>query len=153
MSLTDTQKTAGRMFRDARRSALFGLNQAQPPAGHALALWRVYRHDCPAHGGISIGIDLHEHYEASPLYWVCYCGSVGPAGSDVPHRDCDGGRVVTPEGFFAFIWKDGQCPDCGLTVRSRDGRLVLGADRPPAEVRVVGGQAGTHPGDSRLARS
>lgn len=151
MSLTGTQKAAGRHFRDARRGVLSQLNQEQPPDGHALAFWRVYRHDCQAHGGVSIGIDLHEHYEPSSPYWVCYCGRVEPGSPDFPHRDCDGGKPVTAEGFFAFIWKDGQCPDCGLAVRSKDGRLVLSADRPPAEVRVVAGQASTHPGDSRLA--
>jgi len=139
VSLTAAQKSAGRLFRDAWRAALSGLNQAEPPDGRALAFWRVYRHDCPAHGGVSIGIDLHEHYEPSPPYWVCYCGVVDRDRPDFPHRDCDGGKSITTGGFFAFIWKDGQCSDCGLTVRSGDGRLVLGSDRPPAEVRVVVG--------------
>jgi hypothetical protein len=123
VGLTPAQKAAGRRFRDQCAAELAALNASSPPDGSALAFWRVYRHDCPAAAGASVGIDLHEHYQLSP------------------------DRVL------ACLWKDGRCPDCGLVVRSGTVRVVIAADRPPAEVRAVGGQAGTHPGDSRLARA
>jgi hypothetical protein len=152
MGLTRPQKSAGRAFLGRCQAALDELNSAVPD-GYALPLWRVYRHDCPSQGGASIGIDLHEHYETSQRYVTCCCGSTAElpayrldARHSLEEHDC-GPAVLTPAGFFAFIWKDGRCPDCGLTVRSQRGLLVLAADRPPAEVRAVAGQAGAHPGD------
>ena len=139
MSLTSAQKAAGRQFRDASLAELVALNAREPADGPALVFWRVYRHDCPAAGGASVGIDLHEHYQFSPEYRVCHCSRAGTVTLDFPHMDCGSNSVAAPEGFFGYVWKDGRCPDCGLAVRSEAGRLVVSADRPPAEVRVVGG--------------
>ena len=107
-----------------------------------LAVWRVPRHPCRAAGGASIGITLREHREASPAYWVCYCGVVSPLiPGTFPHGDCDGGRMVTAEGQFTFLWKEGRCSGCGLVLRSRDG-LTEVSDHPSCD-----GQASPHRGD------
>jgi hypothetical protein len=142
MALTSLEKHAGRIFAAARQAALDALNESSPPAGFVLPVWRVVRHPCPVRG-LSIGIELREHYQASPLYKVCCCGVVAevtaPEG-DFPHWDCGANSVALAEGLLAWIWKDGRCPDCGLVLRSRRGRYVLAASRPPeGRERRVGG--------------
>jgi hypothetical protein len=92
---------------------------------------REYRHACAKRDGVSVAIQLREHYETSPQYWVCYCSVVAEfVPGSFPHRDCQGGKVITPDGFFAFIWLDGRCPHCRQRVRSQ-GRLVLASERGP----------------------
>jgi hypothetical protein len=142
MGLSDLEKKAGRVFLAGCQRELDELNAARPPGGHALPLWRVVRHQCPSRGGASVGIELHEHYEASPELWVCYCGVIQPFVRYVfPHEDCQGGKPAAAEGLLAFVWKDGRCADCGLVVRSARGQLVLAADRPPERERRVARQA------------
>jgi len=41
------------------------------------------------------------------------------------------------DGPLAFIWKDGRCADCGLVLRSAQGKLVLAASRPPEKEKRV----------------
>lgn len=45
---------------------------------------------------------LRRVLQASAL-WVCYCGQVAPHGSQFPHRDCQGGRPLTPDEVTAKI--------------------------------------------------
>jgi hypothetical protein len=123
--LTQAEKVAGRLFRDAQRDALAKLNKEDPPGILAQVFWHVVRHECSARNGISTGITLREVRAGSPDYWICYCSVVGEAAPDFPHRDCQGGRVAAPGGLFAFTWKEGKCSGCGRTVRSRDGRFEV----------------------------
>jgi hypothetical protein len=134
--LTDAEKRAGRAFRDARQAVLDRLNAADPPGVFALVVWRVVRHACPAAGGASTGISLREVYRPSPAL-----------------TDPESAMVVTADGQFAFIFKEGRCSGCGLAVRTRKGRFVIAADRPPEHGRTRGErrQASPHPRDPRLA--
>lgn len=154
--LSPAEKQAGRAFRDARQVALDARNAADPPGGVVSVYWRVPRHECPAAGGASIGITLRENYEPSPAYRVCYCGVVAPMSPDFPHHDCDGSKVLAADGLFAFIWKEGRCFGCGLAVRTKVGRFVVAADRPPENGRTGverQGQAGAPAGDPRQPRA
>lgn len=131
MPLSPAEKTAGKLFRDAQQARLDVMPEAAPCAPFI----REYRHDCPKNGGASTVLRLHERYEESPEYWVCYCSTVAEFVRYVfPHEDCQGGKPITPPGFFGFIWLEGTCR-CGLSVRSGRGRLVLKAARPPLEKR------------------
>jgi hypothetical protein len=149
MTLTPSEKQAGRAFRDASQAVLDALNEASPPHEFALVFWRVVRHECRTADGASIGVSLREHREESPEYWVCYCGTVAPFNPEVfPHDDCDGGKVIAAGGRFAWTWKEGKCSGCGWTARARTGRCVPVADRAGH-----GGQAGPHHRDPRLPRA
>jgi hypothetical protein len=153
--LTPEEKAAGRMFRALCQGGLDAENRESPPHGFALPYWRVVRHECEPAAGASIGITLREHRLASPVYRVCYCGTVGTDAPDFPHWDCDGSKVVAADGLFAFMWKEGRCAGCGRVVRSRIGRVVIAADRPPENGRTIleRRQAGPHPGDLRRPRT
>lgn len=152
MTLTPQERLAGRWFRDQCQLALDKLNRLAPPGlpGQplwALPLWRVIRHDCIARLGASTGIALKERTWASPELWICYCGEIGPlVPESFPHRDCDGGKVLSAGGRFAFVFKEGKCAPvgCGLTARSRQGRVVV-SDSPDR-----GGQTPAHPGNTRV---
>jgi hypothetical protein len=138
MSLSELEQKAGRIFRAGRQSALDDRNATVPPGGEADPLHRVDRHACPAQGGASVGIELTEHREASPLYWVCYCSLVAEYIQYVfPHEDCQGGVPAAGAGLLTFVWKDGRCPDCGLVLRSSRGRVALTADLQPLKERKV----------------
>lgn len=128
MSLTALEKQAGRAFRDARQALLDARNEASPPKVFALPLWRVVRHECPVAGGASIGVTLRAVIEPSP---EC--------------RGPDDAKVIAAGGRFAFVWKEGKCSGCGLTVRTRRGRFTV-TDRPADHGRTtVERQAGPHP--------
>jgi|GEM_PF-3364776 len=154
--LTAQERAAGRWFRDQCQLRLDELNRLDPPGSPAgplyvLPLWRVVRHDCIARAGASAGIALKERRWASPELWACYCSEIGPlVPESFPHRDCDGGKALAAGGLFAFVFREGRCgapAGCGLTARSRQGRVVLASDSPGR-----GGQAPAHPGNPRLAR-
>jgi len=153
VSLDSVQKKAGRAFKDAEQAGLDDLNKQHPAGGIALPFHRVLRHECPERKNASVGIVLHEVYEYSPEYWVCYCSEVHVLNASFPHDDCDGGRVAAEAGLFGFYYKHGTCPQCGLILRSERGQLVLAAARPPAERTRVGGQAGPHDHHSGVARA
>ena len=119
MNLTSAQRSAGRAFRDACQAELDELNAAEPPGAGGHPLLRVIRHPCKERGGASVGIELREHYQLSPLTFV-----PNPPGDPAP------GEFV-PEGLFCWIWKDGRCPDCKLVLRSTSGLIDLAADHPP----------------------
>ena len=141
--LTDSQKKAGRAFRAERQAVLDGLNARQPPDRLVLTVWRVPRHSCRAAGGASTGITLREHLEGSPAYWVCYCGVVSPLiPGSFPHSDCDGGKMVTAEGQFTFLWKEGRCSGCGLVLRSGTGLSEV------SDHQSRDGQTSAHPGNT-----
>jgi hypothetical protein len=138
MALTDLGKKAGRVFRAGCQHVLDEMNREQQPAGEADPLHRVVRHACPAQGGASVGIELAEHREISPLYWVCYCSLIAPYVEYVfPHEDCQGGKLALEAGLLTFTWKDGRCPGCGLALRSSLGRVALTADLQPLKERRV----------------
>jgi hypothetical protein len=139
MSLTDLEKAAGRKWRASCQRVLDELSDAEPAGGGANPLLRVIRHPCAARGGASVGIELREHYLASPELWVCYCGVIEPCGEFrvFPHDDCDGGKIAAAAGLFCWIWKDGRCLDCELVLRSRHGLIDLAASRPPERERAV----------------
>jgi hypothetical protein len=117
--LSATEKQVGRAFRDARQAVLDELNERDPPDVFALVLWRVVRHECPKAGEASIGITLREVCERSPEY-----------------REPGSAKVVAADGRFAFVWKEGKCSGCGLTVRTRRGRVTVPADREPDNGRT-----------------
>ena len=139
MSLTPAERRAGRLFRDAQAAVLATLNETEPPGILVTSVLHYVRHNCPSRGGVSTALELKEHYELNPEYWVCYCSVVEPFVPYVfPHRDCDGGKPVTEPGRFGYIWKQGRCPACQLTARSRDGRFVITAERPPDTRSIIG---------------
>lgn len=107
MPLTDTEKAAGRQFRDEQAQLLAAALEAEPLDLVLSPFVAHVRHNCEARGGRSTSFRLHEGYTLSPEY------------------------PGVPAGFFAFFWKRGKCA-CGLTGGSAQGQLVLAADRPPA---------------------
>jgi hypothetical protein len=154
VALSATEKLAGRAFRDARQAALDALNEASPPDAYVMTFWRVVRHECPAAGGASIGISLREHCELSPEYRVCYCGEVYVPGPGFPHGGCDGSKVASRDGAFAWIWKEGKCSGCERAVRARKGLFALAADRQADRGRADDGRAArAHPGNPRVPRA
>jgi hypothetical protein len=36
---------------------------------------------------------------------------------------------------LAYIFRQGKCPRCGTTARSRKGRMVVASERPPLQGR------------------
>lgn len=44
-------------------------------------------------------------------------------------------EVYWTEGEHAFIFREGKCSRCGTLARSRTGRVVLAAERPPLHGR------------------
>lgn len=140
MLLTDDQKLAGRMFRKQCQDALEASHQDMPPDFIPPPWIKHWRHNCPKRQGRSTSLELKEKYWTSPRIGVCYCSTVAPwtaPEGDFPHEDCQGGRDLTEAGFFAFIFKEGKCGGCGMTARSRAGRLVVAKDRPPLAGRVA----------------
>lgn len=118
MPLTSLEKAAGRAFRDGRQQALDDLNATRPPDLFALPVWHVVRHECPAAGGASVGINLREVREDSPV-WLDGLPGTGVSA-----------KVIIAAGRFAFIWKEGKCSGCGQAVRTKRGRFAVQADRP-----------------------
>lgn len=84
---------------------LDALNQEQPPNLNAPPYLANIRHPCTAHRTTArvskVSLALHE------VYWT---------EEDGPH---------------AFLFREGKCSRCGTVARSRLGRLVLAAERPP----------------------
>ena len=134
VSLSRHEVQAGKLFRAACRERLA---RAGPP-DIAVPVWiHHYRHECEARGRLSWTLALTEHYIYSPEYWVCYCSFVAVKSASFPHEDCQGGKVLTPAGFFAFYWKQGQCRRCKVTASSPEGALVLAGTRAPLRGAIV----------------
>lgn len=111
MPLTASEKIAGRDFRDRcwkwleARNAMPGLAVCSP-----YITW--YRHECAGKLGTQ-SLRLREHYWSSPLMAVTK-----------PPQDPSAAEFITP-GLFIFIWREGHCGTCDLTVRSGRGRFAL----------------------------
>jgi len=145
MSLTTGEKAAGRLFRQRTQDRLTRLCRFAPAGAPCTPFIRVYHHACQAQGGANTGLGLHEHYETSPAYRVMPGGYVREIS---PDEVAVTALSVVLAGTFAFIWKEGSCAECGLTVRSPEGRLVVAAARPPRERPYHERQASARPGDS-----
>lgn len=131
MPFTPDEKIAGRWFREQSQAVLDALNNSDPPALLVLPFGRHFRHNCEARGNRSISFETKEQYDTNAGdIWVCSCHAIGNHGSDFPHDDCQGGRVLAVAGTFAWIWKQGKCT-CGLTARSREGYVEDARTRPP----------------------
>ncbi len=101
--LTPAEKEAGRAFLTERAAAL-----AARPAVDMLVppyIPHHMRHLCPKLGK-SVSFELKEDYSESPGY------------------------EGVPAGRFAWVYREGKCPDCGLSARD-EGRLVDARVRPP----------------------
>lgn len=114
MSLTAIEKQAGRLFRDQAQAKLSARCNTEPPTFTVPHFLAVYRHLCPRRQQVSTALELREQYELSP-----------------PYPDLD-----VPAGRFGFLYREGKCRFCGLTARSKAGRLVDGWQRPPIQGRV-----------------
>lgn len=107
--LTAQEKQAGRRFRDVEQALLDRRFETDPPTYTVNGLIAVYRHPCPARGGVSSMLELREIYLHSP-----------------PYTDPE-----VPAGRFGFIYREGSCRQCGHTALSRIGRIVDAGERPP----------------------
>lgn len=103
MALTAPEKAAARAFLARLGQDLAAAGPAAPCSPYI----REYRHSCPARGGASVCLRLREEYRDSPA------------------------RPGAAAGAFAAFWREGECPACGLAVRSTLSRLFLAAGRPP----------------------
>lgn len=106
---------------EALQGHLDALNGTDPPDTYVPWTSKVFRHPCPASRiarqtgrATSVGIDLHERYVHLWEVW--------------PKGDIDG---------WAITYREGRCAGCGLTARSKVGRIVEVAVRPPLEGRVA----------------
>lgn len=113
MPYTESEKAAGRAFRDQAQADLTAHIAAHPPTYTVPHLISILRHACPARGDRSTALELKEIYLRSP------------AVGDVP------------EGRFGFISKQGRCRLCDQTAASTEGRLVDAWTRPPLGGRVA----------------
>jgi hypothetical protein len=107
MTLTSLQKAAGRRFRAVAQFTLDQGFHTHPPDYTVPHYLGVIRHPCAGRDDRSTGLVVREVYQTSP------------ADGDIP------------AGLFAFTYRAGKCPHCGATARSRTGRVVIAADRPP----------------------
>lgn len=136
-SLTDSEKIAGRYFRHLSQTRLEESHVSDSPTFVPPPWLRHYRHNCLLRGDRSTSLELKEVYVFSPELWVCYCSAIDELKlGSFPHSDCQGGKVLSVEGRFGFIYKEGKCA-CGATARSIVGRLVDAWERPPITGRVV----------------
>jgi hypothetical protein len=138
MSLTLAERSAAQVFRYTQRLWLAKL----PPADITVSVFvRNYRHECAARDGKSIYLTLREHYAWSPAYHACGCGEVCCPALQHESRltECDncGPVPVMAAKRFGWIWLQGQCSACGVTARSKTGRLVDPAVRPPSGHAVI----------------
>lgn len=96
------------------QSVLDQVNVKSPADIDSPVMISLYRHGCPkarqarnAGKAVSVAIRLREVY--------------------LRHED----------GIHALLYREGACPKCLATARSRRGRVVLVLDRPPLEGRVA----------------
>lgn len=99
------------------------LNAQDPPAFDAPYFLGNFRHPCMGHRiakksgkPVSTAVQLKERYVTE---W----------------RE-DGSPVYEGDGATAILYKEGTCPNCKGRVRSKAGRVVLTAERPPVYGRV-----------------
>lgn len=140
-SLTPAEKAAGRTFRDTQQALLLASYRENPPDAVCPPFIRQYRHACEARGFRSVSLELEETYIPSPAYlaeeprlgtWEVTKVRTENAREAVARamEDAIIRCEIVPPARFGFIIKEGECKACGLTVRSKAGRLVDGIDRP-----------------------
>lgn len=105
------------------QAGLEQLNALDPPAYYAAPLLANFRHGCTkariarrTGRAVSTAIDLKEVYVTR---WV------------------EGRPESDPADEHALLYRQGTCKHCGQLARSRTGRIVLTADRPPMFGRVA----------------
>lgn len=113
------------MTEEELQAGLDKMNEADPPDYWPSPLLAIYRHPCMkarvakrTGRAVSTAIDLREAYVTR---WV--------ADGTVPDVD------LSDE--TAMLFRHGSCKHCGQTARSRKGRFVLTAERPPVMGRVA----------------
>lgn len=99
--LTREQKLEARAWLAEQQLLLAGLNENDPPTHAPPNMVKVFRHACSKRRNKSTALQLHEMY------------------------------VLSEDGQWGFIFKEGTCKACGDTARSPEGRFVIAADRPP----------------------
>lgn len=106
--LTRAQKAAGREFREECSARLLALD---PSAARCTPYTVWFRHEClPSDRAVQAGtwaMALKQHY------WL------------------------SADGLFAFMFRQGECPRCGLHVLSGTGRFAVAPDHPPEKGAVV----------------
>lgn len=107
------------------------LNRVSPPTYDPPWTSAVFRHPCAKsrlakHTGraTSTAISLTERYVTLREVLSLDSPDVAPIELDPMLDD------------FAIIFREGTCGRCGQTARSRVGRIVATAERPPLEGRV-----------------
>jgi hypothetical protein len=107
---------------------LDGLNATSPPTYDPPWTSSVFRHPCPKsriakHTGraTSAALPLVERYVTLREVLIV------PDDEDLDVEWLDA---------FAVIYREGRCGRCGQTARSKVGRIVATAERPPLEGRV-----------------
>lgn len=106
-ALTAEEKAAGRVFREAQQAALEALNVSDPTDYTPPNFLSIYRHNCAKRNGVSTALNLHEVY------------------------------VLSEDGRFAWIFKEGRCGSCHQTARSKTGKVADAHERAPMEGRVA----------------
>lgn len=99
------------------------VNAEDPPHHDVPPILANFRHPCTrarqsaklGGKGVSTAIDLKERYVL-----------LSEADPTAP----DGGE-------YALVYREGRCKRCGQVARSRTGRVVLTAERPPIAGRVA----------------
>lgn len=110
------------MTEEELQAGLDSLNASDPPLYWPSALLAIYRHPCPESRiakrtgrPVSTAIDLKEMYATE---WVA------------------AGWRASADDELAILFRQGQCKACKQVARSRKGRIVKTADRPPVMGRV-----------------
>jgi hypothetical protein len=133
--LTQSEKIAGRKFRDEAQARLTRSFEEDPPRYKAPNFLSFFRHECPGRKMISTAIELKEVYVFSPAY--CVSDGVTTPVTDGVYPD-EGSELI-PASRFGFIYKEGKCRNsgCGETIRSPAGKFVDAYERPPIQGRVA----------------
>lgn len=137
MSLTVSERAAGRKFRDSQQAALTVRNDEDPPDLIMPPLVRHVRHECPGYRYNSVSFDFAEHYVFSPAYWVTADGGVFEAGRGEIGKERTFYAEAVGASRFAFVYHEGRCRRCTVTARSATGRVVDPRERAPSQRAVV----------------
>jgi len=110
--LTQTEKAAGRQFRDQVYAWWQRQWDETQPDYEVPWVLSQYRHECSVQQGRTMSLDLREVYVLSPQY---------------PGLD---------QGRLGFVARKGRCVKCRRVAMSKTGRVVEVDQRPPTG-RVV----------------
>jgi hypothetical protein len=95
------------------QSSLDTLNELQPADYDAPVVLILFRHGCPkARQAKAAGKAVSVAIRLKEMY-------------------------LPIDELHALLYREGSCPKCGQTARSKRGRVVLIAERPPLEGRVA----------------